>query len=33
MICKSALDYGIPNEFNPKSTVSGVYPGLWEIPV
>jgi len=27
------LDYGIPNEFNPKSTVSGVYPGLWEIPV
>jgi len=27
------LDYGIPSEFNPKLTVSGVYPGLWEIPV
>ncbi|OUM62159.1 hypothetical protein PIROE2DRAFT_11662, partial [Piromyces sp. E2] len=27
------LDYGIPIEFNPKLTVSGVYPGLWEVPI
>jgi len=27
------LDYGFPIEINPKLTVSGVYPGLWEIPI
>jgi len=27
------LDYGFPVELNPKFTVSGVYPGLWEIPI